>query len=339
MRRTRLLASAGLLAVAATALADAPASPSPYRDRDHASIISVQWENDVLASRGTDRHYTNGLRVSWLRADDRLPGWMLRVARALPWFPDGGLARGSWAVGQNLYTPEDIKTDALVPDDRPYASWLYLGRGLTLENGRILDIVELSLGMVGPAALGEPMHETIHDIIDSPAPRGWDNQLKNEPALQLIWQRKWRRLHDDLARGLSVDVLPHVGGALGNVFIHGSAGGTIRLGLDLPADYGPPRIQPALPGSEFFVPRRRFGGYLFLGGEVRATLRNLFLDGNTFVASHRVDRRLLVADMQAGLAIQGWGMRLAFTYVVRTEEFDAQDGLDAFGVLTLSLRS
>lgn len=316
----------------------AAAGDEAYREPDEASILSLQWENDIFTGRGTDRHYTNGLRVSLLRGDDMVADWVLSVARALPWFPDGGYVRGSWAVGQNLYTPEDIGDPDLILDDRPYAAWLYLGRGLVLENGRMVDIMELSLGMVGPAAQGEPVQKGIHAFIDSPEPRGWSNQIHDELAVQAIWQRKWRRLHDVDDGGLAVDLMPHLGAALGNVFSYGAAGGTVRLGFDLPADYGPPRIQPALPGSEFFVPSSPLSGYLFLGGEARAVLRNMFLDGNTFKASHSVDKDWLVADFQAGAALQSRGVRLAYTYVVRTREFNEQDGYDAFGTFTLSVR-
>jgi hypothetical protein len=324
--------------VAALAAGEVAVAAGTARPPDTASILCLQWENDIFTGRGTDRHYTNGLRLSLLRGDDQVPGWLLSVARALPWFPPGGRVRGSWALGQNLYTPEDISTPELVPDDRPYAAWLYLGAGLVLENGRVLDIMELSLGMVGPTALGEEVQKGIHQFIGSPEPRGWDNQIPDELAVQAIWQRQWRQLHDGQDRGLGVDLMPHVGAALGNVFIHGAAGATVRLGFDLPADYGPPRIQPALPGSEFFLPGRRLSGYLFLGGEARAVLRDIFLDGSTFKDSHAVDRNWLVADIQAGAALQSHGVRLAYTWVLRSEEFRGQDGFDAFGAFTLSVR-
>jgi len=327
-----------ILVTAAPGAALAGAAASRPRAADDASILSLQWENDIFTGQGTDRHYTNGLRFSLLRGEDQAPGWVLKASRALPWFPAGGRVRSSWALGQNLYTPEDIKTADLVQDDRPYAAWLYAGAGLVMENGRVLDIMEISVGMVGPTALGEEVQKGIHAAIDSPEPRGWRNQLPDELALQAIWQRKWRRVHDGGGRGLGVDLLPHLGGALGNVFIYGAAGGTVRLGWGLPADYGPPCIQPALPGSEFFAPSRRLGGYLFLGGETRIVLRNLFLDGSTFGTSHSVERRWLVADLQAGAAVVLRSVRLAYTYVVRTEEFLGQDGPDAFGALTLSIR-
>ncbi|MGD8869710.1 MAG: DUF2219 family protein, partial [Gemmatimonadales bacterium] len=109
-------------------------------------------------------------------------------------------------------------------------------------------------------------------------------------------------------------------------------------GIDLPADYGPPRIQPSLPGSEFFARRRRLVGYLFAGAEARAVLRNLFLDGSTFKDSHAVEKRRFVGDFQAGTALIYRSFRLTFTYVMRTEEFGGQNGVDTFGAFTIAVR-
>ena len=78
---------------------------------------------------------------------------------------------------------------------------------------------------------------------------------------------------------------------------------TIRIGDDLPNNYGPPRIRPSLPGSDFFVNRDKLGWYLFAGFECRLVGRNIFLDGNTFSDSHSMDKRYLVGDFQTGVAL------------------------------------
>lgn len=310
--------------------------PQAARAED-APIWNAQWENDIFVGTGTDKHYTNGMRLSVLLPEDQLKGWVVDAAHTIPWFPEGGRVRPAWSLGHSIFTPEDIKTADLIPEDRPYAGWLYLGAGLVVENGRILDITEFTLGVVGPAALGQQLQKGIHAIVDSPDPQGWDHQLHNELTLQATWQRKWRQLNAG-SEGFGVDVLPHMGAALGNVFIYGAGGASLRLGWDLPADYGPPRIQPSLPGSEYFLPTDRFSGYLFLGGEGRVTLRNMFLDGNTFGSSHSVDKRILVGDLQGGAALVYRGVRLAYTYVVRSREFTTQNGHDRFGAFTLSAR-
>src|SRR3546814_8870959 len=106
-----------------------------------------------------------------------------------------------------------------------------------------------------------------------------------------------------MLNNLGVDVTPHLGAALGNVYTYGAGGLTLRFGEDLPDDYGPPRIRPALPGSDYFRPTDDFGWYFFAGAEGRIVARNIFLDGNTFKDSHSVDKRPLVADLQAGIAV------------------------------------
>src|SRR3546814_4428144 len=106
-----------------------------------------------------------------------------------------------------------------------------------------------------------------------------------------------------MLNNLGVDLTPHIGGALGNVYTYGAGGVTLRLGEDLPSDYGPPRLRPALPGSDYFRPSDWFGWYLFVGAEGRLMVRNIFLDGNTFEDSHSVDKYPLVFDLQAGIAV------------------------------------
>jgi lipid A 3-O-deacylase len=351
-RFARAVVAVGIALALATLPIDASATGSPVPTRepfspgsiDSIGIVTFQWENDWFGGQGTDRHYTQGLRLAYLGAEDRLWTGVARVARALPPFPDSGRFRPSFALGQNLYTPEDIKTVDLVVDDRPYAGWLYAAIGLVADNGATLDFLELSVGVIGPAALGEETQSWIHRVIGSPHPEGWHHQLGNELAVLVSYDKKWRAKlafpEPPLLRrvGLSADVTPHLGGALGNVFIHASAGAMLRIGRDLPADYGPPRISPSLPGSEFFVPSHRVGGYLFVGADGRFVAHNMFLDGNTFADSHRVDKKPVVGDLQAGAVLILERVRLGFTYVLRSEEFTLQRGGDRFGALTISVR-
>src|SRR3546814_20443944 len=99
------------------------------------------------------------------------------------------------------------------------------------------------------------------------SPKGWDTQLKTEPGIVLSYERKWRGLLPALSddpTGLAIDATPHVGVALGNIYTHANTGLTIRIGQELPADYGTPRVRPSLPGPAFFVPPEDFGWYLFV---------------------------------------------------------------------------
>jgi hypothetical protein len=301
-----------------------------------AGTLSLVLENDLFYN--TDRHYTNGVRAAWLSAPGKAPEWALRAARRFPFFPEDGTVRTSYAIGQNMYTPEDIEIPNPPLDDQPYAGWLYGSIGLIAETGRRLDQLELTLGIVGPASLAEQTQKFVHEITNSPKPRGWDTQLQNEPGVILTYQRSWRRFIEETALGNTFGITPHAGGAIGNVHTYANAGLTLRLGRRLPHDYGPPRIQPSVPGSGFFVPQQGFGWYLFAGVEGRAVARNIFLDGNTFRDSRSVDKEPLVGDLHFGFALSWSDVRLGYTHVLRTREFKNQGDTSEFGAVSLSIQ-
>jgi lipid A 3-O-deacylase len=334
--RARRLAlwTAALLITAAPAAARA----------DDGQRLSVILENDSLFF-DSDKHYTQGLRIAYLGPDvadesawnepfDFLGG-------LLPVFQAGEAERSrryALSFGQSFFTPSVIAVDPPDPRDRPYAGWLYLGADLLQDTDkRMLEHVELQLGVVGPAALGKQVQRQWHEFIDGTEPLGWDSQLKNEPGIVLSYERKWRlTLSGDGSTG--VDLIPELGGSVGNVFTYGEAGALLRFGRNLQADYGPARIRPALSGTDYFNSdylKGDFGLYGFVGAQGRAVARNIFLDGNTFRSSASVDKEPLVADLQAGVSLfwRDWA-RLDASVMYRTDEFEGQDEGDAIGIVS-----
>lgn len=318
----------------AAALPACAATQPAARDSDHILTLSV--ENDLFL--GEDNNYTSGVRLAYLSPEDQVPDWLSRTADAFPLLSEDGHRRWHAAAGQSIFTPSNIRTKALQPDDRPYAGWLYGSVGMVSDTGSRLDNLDLTFGMVGPASLAAQTQDFIHSLTDSPDPQGWKNQLHNEPGIILTYERKWRKLYACNPSGLGVDITPSVGGSLGNIYTHAAVGTVFRLGYDLPADYGPPLISPNLPGSDFFTPSKDIGWYIFTGFEGRAVARNIFLDGNTFQDSHHVSKRPFVGGLQAGIAFIVYDARIAYTQVTRTREFDSQQKNDSFGALTLSVR-
>ncbi len=331
-----------LAAALAAALAVAPGAASA--DDGIGGTYSIQLENDRIAN--TDRHYTHGTRLSWV-SDKKTdgPAWVRKILETIYPLADVRAGRIGFALGQNIYTPENTEARTLVANDRPYAGWLYGAVSLHAQTTRhigglemeTLDSVELNLGVVGPGAFAADTQNVVHDIIGVARSNGWDNQLDNEPALAIMFERKWRpkAVRYD---GFEADVIPHAGGSVGNVFTLANAGGVLRFGQGLELDFGPPHIRPTLSGLEAVGESDRFGWYLFAGAEARAVLRNIFLDGNTFSSSHSVDKKTFVGDFQLGAALIVKGVRVAFTHVFRTREFDGQPGGDRYGTLSVSAR-
>lgn len=305
-----------------------------------ADTLTAQFENDLWGS-GSDKNYTHGSRFSWV-TDNQLRA-VKSLAKRIPWMPaldqQTRDIRFSVALGQNIFTPEDISRADLITDDRPYAGWLYLAGGVIRRENkggfRQLDALELNLGVVGPAAHADDVQTQFHKLIDTNEPRGWGNQLRNEPGVILQYDRQWQ--FPFAPAGLEMDATPHLGGALGNIYTYLAGGLTLRLGSNLRIDFGPPLIRPSLPGSGYFEPRNGdWGWYLFIGQEGRAVARNIFLDGNSFQSSHGVKRKPLVLDTQVGAVLMVSHWRFSFTNVFRSLEFEGQDTPSEFGAVSAS---
>jgi hypothetical protein len=333
-----------------------PRDPAPDPD-ELRDIFTLQVENDFFNLFGrTDRDYTNGLRLAWLSpALPELPeGWAHLLT--LPTFfgekPATSVTRRfGVSLGQNLYTPDDTAASQPIPNDRPYAAWLYASFALQSIYKRPseknpdqqepvrLDTLQLDLGVVGPAAAGAFVQNNFHRYIGDPAANGWANQLHNEPTLNLEFERRWRAAPGMLFEDpkLEYDIIPSIGLAAGNVMTYASAGGIFRVGKELRADFGPPRARPAMPGSEGFI-GQGFGWYFFFGLTGEAVARNMFLDGNLDGNSLHVTHRPLVAEATAGLTVMFRGTRVSFTQVLRTPEFYERDRWDQFASINVSFR-
>ena len=328
-------------------------TPTTVHAEPDNGTLSIQAENDYFSPDNRDRHYSNGLRFDWLPTPST-PGqenWFERTAESIPFVGDAdSVGRIGWSLGQSIFTPQNKTATQPLPNDRPYSGWLYAGLTLIKTpapnpdlKSRIdeMDTLEMDLGLVGRAALGEQVQNSFHAFaFGNEHVNGWRNQLKTEPGLLISYDHKWRALAQADFGSLGADITPSVGFDLGNVQIDAAAGAMIRIGRDLPADYGPPRIRPGLSGSDFFLSdsdsAHRFGWYFFAGAEGRAVAHNIFLDGNTFATSLSVRKKTLVADFEAGVAVIVYGVRLTAQEVVRTEEFYGQHGNDVYGSISAS---
>jgi hypothetical protein len=338
------------LALLSTAPFQSAAWSEPSPNPQNKSTFIFYLENDIFA--GTDKNYTNAVKFSWIsRHLEKVEGGR-GLANWSQWFIDHTTAVDhdeymhnlALSFGQNIYTPRDTFVPTLIEYDQPYAGWTYLSAALHSQNFKLLNSLELSLGIIGPASLAEETQKIVHEWINSDELQGWDNQLSNEPGLMLTWQRFWRVLREPLGKGFAYDAIPHAGVTLGNVFTYANLGGELRFGYNLPADFGTSLIRPgggtASPvsiGDPRLESFSKFGFSLFAGLDGRAIARNIFLDGNTWKESHSVDKNHFVADIASGVSVVYKPVKLTYTHVYRTKEFKDQDGGQFFGSLSISL--
>lgn len=331
IRRT-LLAGLGCAAAALPGLAQAEPPQDPH------GIYTIQIENDAASTRrGTsDQNYTSGLRLGYTTGTGAVPGFLQNAGRAV-W--GDGVQRISFDLSQSIFTPRNTQLSPPDPRDRPYAAYLRLGAALIHDTDTTRSLLGLSLGVIGPSALGRQVQNGFHDIIGDPETRGWGSQLKDEPAIELLAERTWR-VPVTRFGALEVDALPALTAGVGTVRDYVQAGASIRLGQGLGSDFGVPRIRPGLSGSDPYTPTRPLAWYVFAGADGQAIARDVFLDGSTFRSnSPHVTKKPFVGEFQAGVAVMAYGVRLSYTQVWQTTSFGGQKGgLFSFGSFAASVR-
>jgi lipid A 3-O-deacylase len=337
-----------IFALCAASPAAAQEQPSPkFKDSIPKEIIeqdntfvTFTTENDNYSSN-KDENYTNGLRLTYFDTSVKTPDFIERFQKILPFFEINNTTATYYSIGQNLYTPRDISTKIPNQNDRPYAGFLYGAVGVTTLSDNHIDDLELTLGLVGPGALGEQSQKIVHDIFDLQDPKGWDHQLKNEPIFNVGYQRRWPGFAStQLPMDLHLRATPHIGGAIGNAYTYGSVGGTLHL---LPNKHKwqstPPRVRPAIPGNGYFyIPDNEISWSGFVGAEGRAIAHNIFLDGNTFENSPSVDKNIGVLDLNAGVTLSYGQSQISYTLNWRSKEFDDQNNDSVFGAISIGYR-
>lgn len=298
--------------------------------------FGILFENDWFYK--TDQNYTNGLEITYTTAPQDSPDWLIDTAHWLPFFTAKGDVRTRYALGQTIFTPLDKTLTNPSPTDRPYAGFLFGTFGLAGDSGTHLDQLQFTVGVVGPMSIAGDTQNWFHGVIGDAKAKGWHYQLRNEPGLIIQYERSIKLIPPKSILGLIFDFEPHYGAAVGNVYDFANVGAMARLGFNLPGDYGPMRIDPSLPGSNFFEPTGGVSAYVFAGVDGRAVARNIFLDGNTFEDSRSVRKLNLIYDYDLGAAVTFNAIRLSYTYVIRSREFKTQPLKSKFGAVALSFR-
>jgi len=311
-------------------LALAAVPPAGADQGTEGPTLYLTWENDAL--RGADRHFTQGGRILYMSGDEGPADWMRRLSGYVPTlgFDPEALKYGV-EVGQEIYTPEDLDAVNVVPDDRPYAGWLYVSmllqrRGRTATDIYAMETLRIDAGLVGKQSLAEGAQKVWH----SRDPQGWDNQLKTEPGLILRYDRDYLFRWRNWGR-CDFDILPGVDAALGNIDIHAGLRATARAGYNIPNRH-------EVPGRPTSTGWGAFGAYMFVTGGGKAVVHSIFLDGNTWQDSHSVERDPWVATLRSGVGLALGPFEVLASHHYVTREFATQKHSDSYGSVVLAIK-
>lgn len=326
---------------------------------ERASYLIFQLDNDLFTN--SDRNYTNGARLAYLRpisldSMNGLQDWLRDLSGAgdnrffalLGSFIEPEAIRYDWGTGltQLMFTPEDYEAPSAPPGQRPYAGWLGMEFSLHAKDAYSLSSVLLSIGTTGKYSFARETQEWVHkNISNSPIFQGWDSQVPGELTVNLHFdhKRRFTRLAEHTNDWLvGIDGYFEWGAALGTFRTDAYVGALMRVGYNLPVQYVTPRLQLGTYSHELFLSRDKTRGawsvYAFGGVRGTAVAHDITLDGPVFRDHDSpVSSEPWVGGLMAGLGIRWQRVNLTFSRTFRTEEYSTQDGGHQFGSFLVSV--
>ena len=312
-----------------------------------------EFNNDVFfgkdnkISSGWSLQKHSGVAESWETLEG-VPRFVRRWGKAVPTLTEEGLLyRAGIALGQVIQTPDDLSRSDLIEDDVPYAGALTLQATWYAFNDEEFRGFEITVGVVGPPSLAEQTQKTVHKLIGSLDPRGWNHQLHTEPVINFNYMRKQKIWRWGKPAGLSFDTAINGNVGLGNLFTQASTALEMRFGHNMPRGfvYVPDPIGLSMHYKASLNPANpraaSFYATLVLRGSAFA--HNIFLDGNTFKNSHSVDKKPLVGQVLAGLSYERRHWAIHFNAMVSTDNVDTSkapsaEGRECLGTIDIEWR-
>ncbi|WP_429106046.1 lipid A deacylase LpxR family protein [Aeromonas allosaccharophila] len=319
----------GLLALGGSAYAD-------------DGTLTLTVENDVFT--GSDNNYTNGVGITWVSGaidllDDGPLGQWARFWSFLPFVASEGYTTyTSWALAQEINTPDDIRDPDPSVDDQPYSGILFVDSTLYARRWDWTHAWQLKLGVVGPASQADNVQTEFHKLIGADEPQGWDSQLPNEPVVNLTYSVVHLLAAGHVADGLEWRVVPIATAGVGNYFTGIGSGLYGEVGWDLADALGGTALRSGLNAASTVgvKPQPRWSISFFGGGGVYAVAHYLPLDGTLFHDSRSVDSNPVVGMGSLGICLRRDRLHVSYAHTIFSETFDTQREQSNFGTVSIS---
>lgn len=307
---------------------------------------SLTWENDswwalIWGMPYLDARYTNGMRVvrdQALSPDDT--GGLARGARKLSTaLHMGDVELVRFAAGQSMFTPAVFYAPSNGADVHPYGAVLSVSGGLAARQAWRLTSLEVSLGMTGPPAFGEPTQVWAHETFGASEPLGWDQQVQAEPVLDIASGIAIPETASITVGPVCARLVPSVRTQLGTRRVSLASGVLAAIGTA--GDTTEVRPTQGRTGrSVLAAPTRGTGPVgvsLFAFAEAEAIAHDLILDGGTLRHIPTAGARPLVTELGLGGTARLGPVRVHAVNVLQSPELTTLDITHVYGNITLSV--
>jgi hypothetical protein len=297
---------------------------------------NLYFENDMYFN--TDYDYTAGLRLSFLYHVTN-PGENIFDFSPLD-FGNASTYR-SFAIVHQMYTPKNKLETRLIPNDRPYAGWTYVESGLHKSSKTHLRSLNIKVGTIGPYSGAEYFQNFAHKVVGSPKVNGWGNQLHNEIGINLKYTHKWRMMYKK-NHTYESSLVPFGEIELGNVSTKATGGFSMRIGYNIPKDFGVSSIdiggEDGIPAyKEEILTKKKCWSFSFnIHAATSLIARDIFLDGNTFKDSHSVNKEEIIGYAGVGVSIRYQRFIFDFIQIYNTRKFSSEETGHDTGSIVIS---
>lgn len=295
------------------------------------NFVKIQESNDIFSADNNDRYFTQGLKVEVMSNTLSRINSKLLIDRILikPSTDTSFANHASLSFIQEFYTPSDKKSDTILINDRPYAGVMYLSmRNISVsadENYRITS--DLSIGVLGPAALGRQMQNGVHTIFkkyDSDTNIiGWKYQIRND--LYLNYLLKYEKIMIN-TKILQTSYIYQFN--LGTIYDDFGFGARAQFGLF--SSYFDRNLGYVTKKDKGFKLFKHVQAYLFFNPVVKMVLWNSLLQGGLIgnmkgdqpytMSENDISR--LVVDGSYGITFVLGRFNLQFIQYFKSKEFD-----------------
>jgi hypothetical protein len=212
----------------------------PYEDR---KTWRFSFDNDVVF--GSDNQFTNGWVIqkhgsigeTWEEGRGTLAVGKPIARWFLPDKKEDRFYREGFGIGQVMQTPDELEIETFQQDDVPYAGILFSEHNWIAYNDKKFAGFQILFGIMGEGSLAEETQKGVHELIDSTEPEGWDNQLDDEPILNLTWMRKHKIWNTGSDEGVSFEGSVSMDLVVGNFWTGADVALEMRLGRNMPRGF------------------------------------------------------------------------------------------------------
>jgi len=314
----------------------------------NADQFSFSFYNDTFAGR--DKHFTNGGNLSWIddsfgsikdTKSNSYDSFTYNVVSALPLavMDSNKNHNAGISLSQIIITPNDLSISQPQYDDIPYAGHLALAFYMFEWDSESFKEFRMEFGVVGEESGAEFVQKTVHSIIGSKDPKGWDTQLGTQYTANALFRYGEISWQDSSVYNLSMDWFNHFGAQAGNFVTDVFGGSIFRVGNNYIRNFNLHYPYLKEEASLLRLNNKHRGiGWSFSAGINAKLLAYSYILDEAKKEGYATDKNIVNISFYSGVDLYYEAHKLTFFYQTQSPYSKQENTIETFGGLIYSLQ-